>query len=138
MAQTPRISKPNPVPIPQTTTQTMPEYLLVQRGNPDSCQPSPSQMEATFAHFNTWRSKFESQIVNLGGRLGDGAVVRHEGVTDGPHIEAKEIIGGYMIVSAANLDEATQIAAECPGVSDQGSYVEVREIMLGGCAADQA
>ena len=114
----------------------MPEYLIVQRGNPDSCQPSPSQMEATFARFNAWRSKFESQIVDLGARLGDGAVVRHDGVTDGPHVEAKEVIGGFMIVSAANLEEATRIAAECTGVSDQGSYVEVREIQRGGCAPD--
>lgn len=114
----------------------MPQYLLVQRGAPGDCAPSPSEMEALFARFNAWRDKFADHIVDFGARLGDGAVVRSEGVTDGPHVEAKEVIGGYMIVRATDLAEATRIAAECTGVNDTGSYVEVREILAEGCAKD--
>ena len=43
-------------------------------------------------------------------------------------MEAKEVVGGFMIVSAENLEEATEVARECPGVVMPGSSVEVREI----------
>ena len=51
-----------------------------------------------------------------------------EGSSDGPFVESKEVVGGYMIVSADSVDEATQVARECPGVVRPGSSVEVREI----------
>jgi hypothetical protein len=43
-------------------------------------------------------------------------------------VEAKEVVGGFMIISAASLEEAMQVARECPGVVMPGSSVEVREI----------
>jgi hypothetical protein len=48
-------------------------------------------------------------------------------VTDGPYIEAKEAVGGYIIVTAYSLDEAAEIAKGCPGL-DNGGKVEVRQI----------
>ena len=38
------------------------------------------------------------------------------------------LVGGYMIVSADSLEEATEIARQCPGVVGPKSSVEVREI----------
>jgi hypothetical protein len=49
-------------------------------------------------------------------------------VTDGPYAEGKEIAGGYFVVLAKSLDEATKIAKECPDYDYNGS-VEVREVM---------
>jgi hypothetical protein len=49
---------------------------------------------------------------------------------DGPFVEAKEVIGGFMIISADSLEEAAEIARECPGVVSPGSSVEVREITV--------
>lgn len=115
----------------------MPTYLLVQRGSEDASsqpQPSPAQMEARFASFQAWKDKFKDQLLDTGARLGGGAVVRHDGVTDGPHIEAKELIGGYMIIRAETLEEAIEITRGCGGVSEAGSYVEVRQIMDSGCS----
>ena len=43
-------------------------------------------------------------------------------------MEAKEVIGGYMIVSAPSLEEAVEVARQCPGVVRPGSSIEVREI----------
>jgi hypothetical protein len=40
----------------------------------------------------------------------------------------KEIVGGYMIVSADNVERAIEVARESPGVMSPGSSVEVREI----------
>ena len=88
----------------------------------------PAQMEEMYAVFNAWKEKFQKNIVDMGGKLGGGKVVTSEGATDGPFVEAKEVVGGFMIVSAESLEEATEVARECPGVVMPGSSVEVREI----------
>jgi hypothetical protein len=85
-------------------------------------------MQEMYAVFNAWKDKFRQNIVDMGGRLGGGKVVTSEGATDGPFVEAKEVVGGFMIISAASLEEAIQVARECPGVVMPGSSVEVREI----------
>lgn len=107
-------------------------YLCIQRSKPGQRSsgegPSPAQMEEMYAKFNAWKERFQADIVDIGGKLGNGKIVTSEGVTDGPFVEAKELIGGYMIVSAASLEEAAEIAAQSPGVWAPGSSVEVREI----------
>jgi len=64
--------------------------------------------------FNDWREKFHENLVDLGGRLGGGRLVLSEPNRDGPFVEVKELVGGYMIVAASSLDEAAQIARACP------------------------
>lgn len=90
--------------------------------------PSPAQMEEMFARFNAWKDKFAENIVDMGGRLAGGKVVSSEGASDGPFVEVKEIVGGFMIIEADSMDEAVQVAQESPGTASPGSTVEVREI----------
>ena len=46
----------------------------------------------------------------MGGKLmGGGNIVTSEGATDGPFVEAKEVIGDDMIVSAQSVEEAVKI-----------------------------
>lgn len=86
-------------------------------------------MEGMYAKFNAWKEKFQDNLVDLGSPLkSDGSVVSSEGATDGPFAETKEIIGGYMIISADNLEEAKEVVRESPGVAMPGSSVEIREI----------
>jgi hypothetical protein len=47
-------------------------------------------------------------------------------VTDGPFAETKEQLGGYYLIDAADLDEATAIAARIP--SARFGSIEVRPI----------
>ena len=107
-------------------------YLCIQRSQPGQPgkgeAPSPAQMEEMYAKFNAWKEKFQENIVDMGGKLGEGKTVTIDGATDGPFVEAKEVIGGYMIVSANSLDEAIEIASGVPGLVSPGSGVEVREI----------
>ena len=111
----------------------MPKYLCLQRalpgGGPEADKPSPTQMQAMYAKFTEWRQKFQGNLVDLGGRLGIGRLVSPEDVPDGPFVEVKELVGGYMIVSAASLEEAIEIARGCPGLMRPGSGVEVIEIL---------
>ena len=104
-------------------------YLCIQRSQPGKDQkPSPAQMEEMYAKFNAWKEKFQDNIVDMGGKLqGPGKIVTSEGATDGPFVEAKEVIGGYMIISAESMEQAVEVARESPGVFP-GSSIEVRPI----------
>lgn len=109
----------------------MAKYLCVQRNmsrGQSSGGPSPAQMQDMYAKFDAWRQQFRDQLVDLGGKVGEGRVVG-DGAADGPFVEVKELIGGYMIVSAESLDEAVAIAQACPGLVRPGSGVEVLEIL---------
>ena len=107
-------------------------YLCIQRSRPaerqDGDGPSPAQMDAMYARFNAWKDRFQDNIVDMGGKLGGGRVVTAETATDGPFTEAKEIVGGFMIISAGSLEEAADVAQQSPGTWMPGASVEVREI----------
>lgn len=108
----------------------MPRYLCMQRSFPGvaSNKPSPSEMQEMYAKFSSWQEKFKANLVDMGGRLGEGRLVTGGSAADGPFVEIKELVGGYMIVSAATLDEAIEVARGCPGLVRPGSGVEVFEI----------
>lgn len=109
----------------------MPKYLCLQRRLPGASvgdKPSPTQMQEMYARFTAWQETFKNNLVDMGGRLGDGRVVTGERRPDGPFIEVKELVGGYMIVSAQDFEAAAQIARECPGLVGPGSGVEILEI----------
>jgi hypothetical protein len=114
----------------------MPKYLCLQRSLPGASsegeKPSPAQMQAMYAKFNEWRETFQKNLVDLGGRLGAGRIALPEPKPDGPFVEIKELVGGYMIVSASSLDEAVEVARQCPGLVRSGSGVEVIEIHTPG------
>jgi hypothetical protein len=59
-------------------------------------------------------------------RVHDGKTL----VTDGPFAETKEQLGGYFLIEAADLDEATAIAARIPGA--RIGSIEVRPVMAMG------
>ncbi|HTV21201.1 MAG TPA: YciI family protein [Polyangiaceae bacterium] len=114
----------------------MQKYLCLQRGvpsrEPGEARPSPAEMQAMYAKFNEWRQKFQANLVDLGGRLGDGRLELHSSASDGPFVEVKDLVGGYMVVSASSLAEAIAIARECPGLLSPNSGVEVIEIRSPG------
>jgi hypothetical protein len=87
-------------------------------------------MEEMYAAFHAWRKTFEKNIVDMGGRLDDGGkILTSDSSTDGPFVEAKEMLGGFMILEADDMDEAVKVASACPGVLMPGGSVEIREII---------
>jgi len=111
----------------------MPKYLCMQRNlpgadGPKGQKPSPARMQEMYAQFGAWQAKFKQNLVDMGGKLGKGRLVTAQPASDGPFVEVKELVGGYMIVSAASLDEAIEVARGCPGLVGPGSGVEVIEI----------
>lgn len=117
---------------PDLEGEAMPKYLCLQRNVPGADEnaekPSPAQMQAMYAKFNAWKETFQANLADPGGRLGAGRLITSQPAPDGPFVEVKELVGGYMIVAAASLDEAIRVARECPGLVRPGSAVEVIEI----------
>lgn len=63
--------------------------------------------------------------------------IRADAVTDGPFIDAKEIVAGFYVLEAPDLDAALAIARTNPVVR-QGGGVEVRPVHSGGIVAGTA
>ena len=107
-------------------------YMCILRSASGSCEsekPSPSDMEQMFAKYQAWQDKFADNILDMGSKLGEaGSVVTQDGVSDGPFVELKEIIGGYMLIQAETQDEAVDVIKASPMIQGDGISVEVREI----------
>jgi hypothetical protein len=56
-------------------------------------------------------------------------VTRENVVSDGPFIESKEGVSGYLLIKAENLDQAASFAQTCPLVMQGSMVIEVRPIM---------
>ncbi|MBC7863761.1 MAG: transcription initiation protein [Bacteroidia bacterium] len=112
----------------------MKEFLLVFRRDATSNEPAPSpeQLQAMMKPWQDWMGSLAAQnkLVNSGNRLAsDGKVVKPNNViTNGPFVEIKEAIGGYIIIRADSLDEAAELSKGCPILS-MGGNVEVRTVV---------
>lgn len=111
----------------------MAKFMYLFRRQASNDRPSsPEEMQRQMKAWMDWidRLKQESHLVTTGDRLsGTGKVVRgkSKSVTDGPYAEAKDTIGGYLVIEAADLDQAAALAHGCPVLQVEGS-VEVRPI----------
>jgi hypothetical protein len=91
---------------------------------------------AVFQQVMDAHNRFAEQVGELGGQLlGGNALqptptatsIRGDVVTDGPFVETKEVLGGYYLVEAKDLDQALAIGKLCPAMF---GGVEVRPIMV--------
>ncbi len=94
---------------------------------------SPEEMQNRMGKWFAWNGKMQSQgIVKHGNALHANARLvtgADRTVSDRTATELKEIIGGYYVVQAKDMEEATQIAQDYPDY-DLGGTVEIREIMV--------
>lgn len=116
-------------------TPTPSPYLLIFRdASPDVyAQLSPEERQQLLQQWNAWYDGLAaSGKVQHGQPLETtGRVVRERRVTDGPFAESKEAVGGYFLLTVADIDEATAIAQQCPSLR-LGMSVEVRPV-AGAC-----
>jgi hypothetical protein len=93
---------------------------------------TPERAQRSLQTWLAWIHELESQghLKERGHPMErDGRVVRGKDklVTDGPYVEAKDIVLGFIVIAAADLDEAVRLASGCPIVEGGGS-VEVRPV----------
>jgi hypothetical protein len=115
----------------------MPTYLLVARDTKEAQKVwtgmSAQEVQTAIAKYRAWSDRVKAQgKLQEGQKLrdGQGRVLSGHGssfkVTDGPHSESKEVIGGFWILQASSYDEAVKLASDSPHL-EHGS-LEVREI----------
>jgi len=112
----------------------MQEFLLVFRNDAAGNQhsPSPEQMQSIMKPWQDWMGSLAAQnkLVSSGNRLASqGKVIKpNKVITDGPYVELKEAIGGYIIIRADSLDEAADLSKDCP-ILNTGGNVEIRALV---------
>lgn len=96
---------------------------------------STEQRREALRKWNAWMDELAAQgKLQSGNPLHPEARVVSAGrgrAVDGPFTEAKELIGGYFLLHADSLEEATALAKGCPSL-EHGMVVEVRPV-AGGC-----
>lgn len=108
--------------------------LFFRNSGPENYQHlSPEQRQQLVTRWNAWydglarRGKAtEGQPLEMDIRLVSGPGGAR--VIDGPFAEAKEAIGGYVKLMVRDMDEATEIARQHPGL-DYGLQIEVRQMV---------
>jgi hypothetical protein len=108
--------------------------LLIYNDEAKSAAASPAEGAAIMKAYGEFTGSVKASGHYKGGnalqpvatatsvRVRDGKTL----LTDGPFAETAEQLGGYYLIDAANLDEATAIAARIPGAGT--GTVEVRPI----------
>jgi len=108
------------------------KYLVLLRKQPGTGPqqpPSPEAMQQMFAAYDEWKEKFKDAILDIGDALKSGGrVVTARGVADGPFAEVKEVVGGYMVVTADDWNGAIEVVRACPASKTPGGSMEIREL----------
>jgi hypothetical protein len=105
----------------------MSEFTFLYRS---ATVPTPEQSQKTLHKWAAWMKELGTQghMKNPGHPLeGSGKVVSSKTVSDGPYAEAKDIVGGFSVILATDLAQATELARGCP-ILDVGGSVEVRPV----------
>ncbi len=109
----------------------MEKYMFIFLGG-DPSHLSPDAQQAHMQKWFDWVQKLTDEKRYVGGEalLPGGKTITgpKKVVTDGPFAESKEVVAGYFVVLAKSLDEAVDIAKQCPDYGLNG-IVEVREVM---------
>ena len=108
------------------------DYMLLFRGNVWDKGLSPDQLQKVVADWHAWFEGLKAQGKCVGGHPleNEGKVVsgpKGRSIADGPFAESKEAVGGYFYLQGVDLEEALEIAKQCPGL-DYGAVVEVRPV----------
>ena len=111
----------------------MKEYLFLFRGGePMELQKSPEKWQAHMQKWMQWMGDMGKSGKFVGAQPLDqtGKKVTGHGkiVTDGPFMEGKEMVAGYLICKAESYEEAVDLAKGCPILEFADGVVEVRII----------
>lgn len=122
------------------SSNTKSDYLLLFRGTAWDQGLPQEKIQQMVTNWMAWFEENKAAGKVLGGhsleqsgKLVTGRNGSH--VADGPFTESKEAIAGYFYLQVSGLDEALEIAKQCPGL-EYGMSVEVRPVD-GQCRASR-
>jgi len=111
----------------------MEKFMFLFRGGDNHASNANESPEAAanMQEWMTWMEGLGKKGTLVGGeplqRTGMQITGKNKIVSDGPFVEAKEMVGGYLIVNAKNIDDAVEISKGCPIFKENGK-VEVRPV----------
>ena len=113
----------------------MSQFLYLYRMDPAgrTTAMSPERAQQNMQRWMTWMQELDAKghLKDRGQPLENGGKVvrgQQKTVTDGPYAEAKDLVGGFTIVEAPDIDKAVELSRGCP-ILDGGGSVEVRPVM---------
>jgi hypothetical protein len=112
----------------------MNQFLFIFRGGAIAQKDvAPQKVQEHLAKWSVWMNQLQksghlqgANALEMSGRTVRGS---KKTITDGPFTEAKDLLSGYTLIVANDLNQATQIALECPIYEYDGS-VEVRPVRV--------
>jgi hypothetical protein len=124
------------------------KYVMLIAGGDDGWEDlGPEQLRAEYDRIWAYLEKWETvgKIVDGGAELEHPRQARtvrrgadgQLSVVDGPYVELKEFLGGFLRLECDDLDEAVAVASGWPGL-DHGALVEVRPVVLHNTGSPQA
>jgi len=106
--------------------------MLLLRGGISNRDLSAEQLQVQIEKYMSWIDSLRKK-----GHFLAGEPLEEEGkilsgrnaqtITDGLFTESKEAVGGYVIISARDLDAAVEVSKDCP-IFGNGGTMEVRPI----------
>ncbi|HVY69232.1 MAG TPA: YciI family protein [Verrucomicrobiae bacterium] len=109
------------------------EYLLLFKGGDWHSRLPDAEFQQTMSKLSAWFEQLASQGKVKGGQAlaSEGSILSRKNamvLSDGPFVETKETIGGYLLVTADSLAEAVALAKTNPSL-EYGTQVEVRPVI---------
>ena len=109
----------------------MNEFVFLYRGG--QRPTSPDEGRQVMQKWRAWFKELAAKghLVDRGQPLErSGTVVKAgvKSVVDGPFAEAKDVVGGYTLIKAGDVSQASELAKGCP-VLERGGDVEVRPVL---------
>lgn len=113
--------------------ETHVKYVMLIMDTPEGREQYESNKE-WYAEVGAWYEKIgaSGKLAGAGEQLqaaSTARTVRAAGVTDGPFIETKEVLGGFSVLDVASVDEAVEIAKTWPGVDRGWITIELRPVV---------
>jgi len=111
--------------------KVMSEFVFLYRGGEGG--RSPERAQQMMQKWIAWMKELgaKGHIKDQGHpleRTGKLVKGRQKTVTDGPFAEAKDVVGGYTLIEARDLDQAAELSKGCP-IFEVDGQVEVRPVM---------
>lgn len=114
-------------------------YVMMICGDEAAWNADAERAQSVMQEINAWWEKWDADGKLLDGgaeldsvrkaktvsRGADGQPL----VTDGPYVELKDVIGGFINLNAADIDEAVAIASGWPGIAVFDDKIEVRPVI---------
>jgi hypothetical protein len=109
----------------------MADFIYLFRGSSPMRDMTADERQKNMQKWMAWMKELGANgHFKSGEPLEDGGkVVRGKSkvVTDGPYAEAKDLVGGFLLVTARDLAEATELSKGCP-IFERDGIVEVRPV----------